>query len=461
MQIDITLTKKQREFDESIEDFPVTLYGGSRGGGKSYGLRAIMLKRRFEYPGSIGYIFRKTYPELEANHISPLFELYPGLKQYYNEGKKNLRLPNGSQLRFAVCESRKDLAKFQGREIHDLGIEEAGDWLFEHYELLRASNRSSVSHIKPRTILTANPGGIGHRWLKRLFIERKFETGENPKDYNFVAARVRDNPALLKADPHYATRLASIKNEMLRRAWLDGDWDVAAGQFFGELNRSIHMVKPFPIPPHWQWFGSYDYGYNHPASWGFWVCDEDGNIYRVKEIIEAKMRIDQQAKKVNEYIQSMIKTNQKKDKSIIFWAGHDCWAHKKAGDPTIAEEFQKHEIFLKRANIDRVQGASQMRMYLAHDTEPDGTRKGPRLFYFDTCEIGFDCLSRMTHNPDNPEDVLKVDAVDGDPFTGDDSYDEARYGIMSRPSIATVPKKKWRDRYDGYSESKESTWQTV
>jgi len=461
MEIRIVLTEKQSKFDRVIEKTPVVLYGGSRGGGKSFGLRSIMLKRRFQYPGSIGYIFRKTFPELEANHISPLFEQYPTLKKFYNEGKKTLRLPNGSQLRFAFCESKKDLAKFQGREIHDLAIEECGDWPYEHYELLRASNRSSLAHIKPRTILTANPGGVGHKWLKRLFIERRFEPPENPDDYAFISARVSDNPALAKADPQYASRLASIKNETLRRAWLYGDWDVSAGQFFDELSREVHMVKPFTIPPHWQWFGSYDYGYNHPASWGFWVCDEDGNIYRVKEIVQAKLRIDQQANLVNEYLQSMIKTNQKKDKSIVFWAGHDCWANKKAGDPTIAEDFSRHEIFMKRANIDRKQGASQVRMYLAHDKLPNGKRQGPRVFYFDTCEIGFDCLSRMTHNPDDTEDILKVDSVDGDPFTGDDSYDEARYGIMSRPGISLPVPKKRGASYDDYSSDRKSSWQTV
>ena len=456
-EIKFVFTRKQTEFERAIDKYPIVLYGGSRGGGKSHGLRLIMLKRRFLYPNSIGYLFRKTFPELESNHISPLFDQYPALREYYNEGKKTLRLPNGSQLRFAYCESRRDLHKFQGREIHDLAIEEAGEWAFDHYEFLRASNRSSLEHIPPRTFLTANPGGEGHRWLKRLFIERRYEGLENPSDYHFVSARVKDNPALMKADPDYERRLAQIKNEVLRRAWLEGDWDVAAGQYFSDFSRDVHVVEPFKIPPHWKWFGAYDYGYNHPAAWLFFVTDEDGNVYLVHEIVKAQMRIDEQATMINEFISKLIETNQKQSKSIVFEAGHDCWAKKKASDPTIAEDFSKLGVILRRANIDRKLGASRIRMYLAHDPN---TNKRPRVFIFKNCEITIDCISRMIHNPSDIEDVLKVDSVDGDPWTGDDAYDCFRYGLMSRPIISVKPKPKRRTTYDEAPDNRPS-WQTV
>jgi len=457
---EIPLTEKQWQFAESIEKHSVTLYGGAKGGGKSHGLRLIMLMRRLEYPGSIGYIFRRTFPELESNHISPLFEQFPELRQYYNEGKKTLRLPNGSQLRFAYCGPKKDLMKFQGREMHDLAIEEAGDWPHDYYDFLRTCNRSSRPHIKARTLLTGNPGGIGHKWLKRLFVERKYEGNEKPSDYNFIPALVSDNPALEKSDPDYKLRLSSLKNELLRRAFLYGDWDIQAGQFFNEFSRDIHVVKPFKIPRHWNWFGSYDYGFNHPSAWHFWVCDEDGNVYLVNEIVRAKMRIDEQITSVKEYLKKMTESGERNEGGIIFWAGHDCWAQKKGGDPTISEDFSKQGVLLRRANIDRKQGASQVRMYLAHKKFDDGKKEGPRVFIFSHCEITIDCLTRMTHNPDNVEDVLKVDAVDGDPMTGDDPYDCFRYGIMSRPTISNIPK---RDRGNSYDREEviRPSWRTV
>jgi hypothetical protein len=110
-----------------------------------------------------------------------------------------------------------------------------------------------------------------------------------------------------------------------------------------------------------------------------------------------------------------------------------------ASPPTIVEEFAKHEIYLQRAVIDRVQGASQLRNYLAWQNLASG-RTRPRLFIFNTCPITFDCLSRMQHDPLHVEDVLKVDATEGDPLTGDDAYDMIRYGLMSRPMLTDEPK---------------------
>lgn len=410
-----------------------------------------MLKRRFKYANSVGYIFRKNFAELEANHIAPLFAQFPGLREYYNDGKKTLRLPNGSELRFGYCEHERDLSKFQGREIHDLGIEEAGDWPEHFYEMLRASNRSSLSHIKPRTLLTGNPGGIGQQWLKRLFITKDFRENERAGDYHFISARVYDNPALMKADPQYETRLSSIKSETLRRAWLEGDWDVSAGVFFSELRRDIHLIEPFRIPSHWQWFGGYDYGYNHPAGFQWWVSDEDWNCYLVKEIIRAKMSLTEQGRLVADFEKDMIGSGQKRGSDTVFEAGHDCWAKKKSTDPTIAEdlldEFQKNKVncVLKQANINRKLGASNMRERI-RVFEKDG-KQTARLFIFNTCPLTWDCLTRMIHNPNDVEDVLKVDAYEGDPHTGDEGYDTARMALASRPALANKIEKPTLDRY--------------
>lgn len=419
MHIEIQFTPKQSEFDRAVEKYPYTCYAGSKGSGKSAGLRLIMLKRRILYPGSTGYIFRKTYAELERNHITPLLQQFSQLQQYYSATKKGLFLPNGSQLRFAFVEHKNQLTKFQGLDTDDLAIEEAGEWQFEHFEYLDTQKRSAKEGISPRTLLTGNPGGIGHQWIKRLFVQRKFRVVENPNHYYYVRAMVEDNPFIMKNDPDYVRRLEAISNETLRRAFRYGDWDIQAGQYFSEFSRDVHVVEPFKIPIHWKWFGAYDYGYNHPAAWLFFVTDEDGNVYLVHEIVKAQMRIDEQAKIVHEFISKMIETNQKKDKSIVFEAGHDCWAKKKASDPTIAEDFSKLGVVMRRANIDRKLGASQVRMYLAHDPKTD---KRPRLFIFKNCEITIDCISRMIHNPSDIEDVLKVDSVDGDPWTGDDCF---------------------------------------
>jgi phage terminase large subunit len=436
-ELKIYLQPKQKEFLQSIADWPVTFYGGAKGGGKSKGLRLIMIYRRFAHPGSHGAIFRRTYPELEGNHIRPLFEEFPALKEYYNESKKLLTLPNGSTLQFCHCQNETDVDLYQGREFHDLAIDEAGQWTEQMFRKLQGSNRSSKPGIKARTILTGNPGGIGHAWLKRIFVEKRFNERERPQDYNFIQALVDDNKALLENDPDYVHRLNTEPNEALRKAYRYGDWDIFAGQYFTELRREVHVVKPFAIPPHWNRFGAYDFGFNHPASFGWFAVDEDGNVYLYRHFKKAGLRVDQFAAELNKFDDTTMLS------PIV--AGWDCWAKKSVVSggtpPTIAEEFLNHNIIIKKANIDRVQGASQLRNYLAWQDLANG-RTQPKFFIFDNCIQVYETLARMQHDPDRVEDVLKVDATEGNIDTGDDDYDMVRYALMSRPLLtAQLPKK--------------------
>ena len=435
IELKISLQPKQKLFLKSIENNPVTFFGGAKGGGKSHGLRNIMLLRRFQYPGSTGAIFRRTYGELEGNHIRPMFQHFPELKEFWNEGKKLLTLPNGSTLQCCHCKNEIDVALYQGREFHDLAIDEAGQWTENMFKTLRGSNRSSIAGIKAKTILTGNPGGPGHKWLKRLFVERRFGERERPDDYHFIQALVDDNAALIDNDPDYVSRLESEPNEALRKAYRYGSWEVFAGQFFSEITREKHVVAPFSIPLHWNRFGAYDYGFNHPAAFGWFAVNEDGVVFQYRELVQAQLRVDQFAEKVNSFPDT-------KELQIIP-AGLDCWAKKNTittgTTPTIAEEFLKHGIVLSPAKIDRIQGASQVRNYLAW-RDLQSKSEEPRFKIFETCPISFDALTRMEHDPDRPEDVLKVDAIEGDPMSGDDAYDLVRYALMSRPMLSDPPK---------------------
>jgi phage terminase large subunit len=429
ISLETWLQPKQRDFEAAVQKYPITGFGGAKGGGKSYSLRNILLARRFSYPNSTGAIFRKSFPELEANHIRPLFAEHPALREYWNESKKLLSLPNGSTLQFSHCTNEQDVYLYQGRELNDLGIDEAGQWTEAMFRTLLGSNRSSISGIPARCALTFNPGGLGHGWIKRLFIDKRYNERERPGDYHFIQALIADNKALTDNDPDYVHRLNTETSEALRKAYLYGDWDILAGQFYNELSRDIHFIDPFPLPVHWQRFGAYDFGYNHPAAVGWFANDEDGNTYLYREYIQAGKRVDQLAEIINQHPDS---------KDITFTAGHDCWAKRSAvinaqqgTPPTVAEEFLSHGIFLKQAVIDRIAGAAHLRSYLA----PRGEHKKPRFYIFKTCPISYDTLSRMVHDPNRVEDVLKQDAVEGDPTTGDDAYDMIRYGLMSRPLL--------------------------
>lgn len=454
-EIRISLTQKQTEFDKAIEKTENILYGGSKGGGKSHGLREIMLKRRIQYSKSRGVIFRKTYPELYNNHINPLLTKFPILKQFYKQDNKEITLPNGSVLMFRHCEHEKDLEKHQGVEYQDLAIEEAGEWPEHWFHYLKGSNRSSNPAIPVRCLLTGNPGGIGHKWLKRLFIDRNFREGiENPKDFAFIPAKVSDNPALMKNDPNYVNRLKLNKNEQLVKAYLEGSWDIQAGQFFDMVSRETHMCDPFEIPSHWKKMGMFDYGYNHPAAFLWLASDTDGDVYVYREYVKAGKRPEEIALDLLEYPDTL--------KLGSIPSGHDCWS-KQAGAPSIEEkmrEASKGKIILHKANIERVLGAQQVRDYLVLRQSKDGIKK-PRLIFFRNCPITFDCITRMTHDDKKPEDVMKVDAEDGDPYTGDDPYDALRHGLMDRPRLSYDPKPpKRRDYYDREN-AKVPSWTSI
>ena len=451
-EIRIALQPKQTQFDRLLKTTENVFFGGAKGGGKSHGLREIMLKRRFEIPGSEGVIFRKTWTEVRDNHIDPLLEKFTVLKPLYSATKKEINLPNGSSLLFRHCEHEKDLKKFQGQEYHDLAIEEAGEWPEQWFQTLKGSNRSSKAGIQPRCLLTGNPGGIGHKWLKRLFVQRNFRENEIPENYAFVPALVYDNAALMKNDPGYIARLRANNNPMLVDAYLHGSWDIMAGQFFDNVSRETHLIKPFEIPDHWERMGAFDSGYNHPAAFIWMAVDTDGNVYIYREYCRSRRRTEEIYQDLAEFPDTFKLTSG-------IPSGWDCWA-KHGGGPSVEEKISEasgHRLNLHKACIDRIPGAQQVRDYLA--VRENGK---PRLFIFQTCPMTFDTLSRMTHDTKNPEDVLKVDASDGDPWTGDDLYDALRMGLMDRPKIAMEPPKpRRRPDYDRGDRGGSTSWQTV
>mgnify|MGYP000549770706 FL=1 len=187
----------QKQFLEDTHRF--IAFGGARGGGKSWAVRVKAVLLALKYPGIKIMIVRKTYPELRANHITPLKELV-GKTAVFKETAKEFLFKNGSVIKLGYCRNIKDLDRYQGTEVDVLFLDEATQLTEEQYDRFKACVRG-VNGFPKRVYLTCNPGGVGHAFVKRLFIDRAYKTGENPDDYVFYKSLVTDNAALMENDP--------------------------------------------------------------------------------------------------------------------------------------------------------------------------------------------------------------------------------------------------------------------
>ena len=279
---------RQQEFLRCRKKY--VAFGGARGGGKSWAVRTKAKLLALHYPGIRLLLVRRTYQELEANHIRFLRQELAGLAEYRATARQFV-FPNGSVLDFGYCAADGDMDRYQGAEYDVIFLDEATqlkeEWLRQFAACLRG-----VNEFPKRLYYTCNPGGPGHSYIKRLFIDRRFQAGETPDDYVFIPAKVTDNRALLKKQPDYLRQLEALPRR-LRDAWLEGKWDVFQGQVFQEFTndpahyqdrRFTHVIAPFDIPREWPVYRSYDFGYAKPFSCGWWAVDYDGVIYRILEL---------------------------------------------------------------------------------------------------------------------------------------------------------------------------------
>lgn len=422
------------------------LYGGAAAGGKSDALLYDGLQQ-IGHPNYKALLLRRSFPELREL-IDRSMETFPRLGGKWNEQQKRWTFPSGAIYEMGYCETYADVMRYQGQEYTWIGFDEIGHIYEERiWTFLMSRNRSGAKGLERYMRASANPGGPGHGWLKRRFIstcrpdgtpyEIRMRTGET-MTRAFYQAFLKDNPTILQNDPGYASRLEMLPD--VEYKWLaEGDWNAGAGMALGDFNRDKHYIEPFEIPKHWTYFGSFDWGYNHPFSFGLFACDEDGNTYLVESVQGRKLKPDEIVHRITDTLRE--KGYDPRSLSHIA-AGHDCWADRKArGElvPTIAEQFYELGMELSKANISRISGVQNLRRYLSWKT-PDGTESTPKFRIFKSLANArvVECLESRVSDPDNIEDVLKTDASD-DGEGGDDTYDMVRYGLASRPYSATPP----------------------
>ena len=241
--------------------------------------------------------------------------------------------------------------------------------------------------------LTCNPGGVGHIWVKRLFIDKDYTENENPEDYKFIPALVYENEYIMKNDPDYVKALESLPEDR-KKAMLYGDWDIFEGQFFTEFKRSVHVIEPFEIPKDWYIYFVMDYGLDMLA--GYWIAvDYNNHAYVFREVYQPNLLVSQ----ARDLIKSMTNEN-----VYIYLAPPDLWnRHKETGKST-ADIFAEGGIDLYKTNNDRIQGWLQMKEWLKVYKDEQSC-DAARLKIFSTCKNLIRCLPQLQHDEKKIGDV--------------------------------------------------------
>lgn len=420
-------------------------YGGARGGGKSYAMRSKLIMLALYYAGIQILLLRRTFPELRENHILAMRAMLNGIAAY-RDTNKEFTFPNGSRIKLGYLQTDADVLQYQGQAYEVIGMDEATQFTEYQYaamtECCRLSGTMRDDFI-PRMYFTCNPGGVGHAWVKRLFIDRRYREGENPDDYRFIPAKVYDNRFLMENNPEYIATLEALPPRR-RAAMLEGKWDVFDGQFFDCFvddpahyadGIHTHVIDPLSATDMdgWTITRSFDWGYSKPFACQWWACDYSDRVYNIAELYGTTGEPDVGVRWDDEKIFREIAAF---EKSHSLLAGKNIYAG--VADPSIwdasrgvsiAEVAERCGVGFVKGDNARIAGWQQMIRRMAFDAEGR-----PKLYIFRNCKHFIRTLPELIHSKTTPEDI---------DTTGEDHLaDAARYFCQSRPVQPVMPKEQ-------------------
>lgn len=431
----------QEEFLASDEQ--EVLYGGAAGGGKSYAMLADPM-RYFNNKNFRGLLVRRTndeLKELKQKSKELYFQAFPEAR--WSERDSQWTFPSGATLWMTYLEKDDDVLRYQGQSFTWIGFDELTQYPTAYpWNYLRSRLRSTDPSLPLYMRATANPGGPGHMWVKKMFIDphrpneafwaTDIETGQTlvyPEHdplgrggqplfkRKFIPAKLYDNP-YLTLDGSYERNLLSLP-EIQRRRLLEGDWNASEGAAFPEFMTSVHVVEPFEIPKSWMRFRSCDYGYSTYSAVLYFAVDPNyGTLYVYRELYVSKHTAQDLA--------DLIKKTELEagDKIRIGVLDSSTWHQRGHRGPSIAEEMILRGVHWRpsdRSQGSRIAGKNEIHKLLKYDPNIDR----PGLLIFDTCRQLIQDLASIPSDPNGGEDV--------DPkYTSDHTYDALRYGVMSR-----------------------------
>ena len=390
-------------------------FGGARGPGKTHAMFAqLVLDDCQRYPGLKCLILRKIGKAVRESLEDLRIKLLSQIGHSYNRSSGIFSFPNDSRVVLGHYSNERDIDNYLGLEYDVIGVEEATTLTIAKYRSIRTCCRTSRPRWRPRTYSNANPGGVGHGWYKDRFIipwRRGTEVSTT-----FIPATFRDNVFL---DKGYVEVLDSLVGWQ-KRAWMNGDWDVAAGQYFTSFG-SVHMVEPQPIPEWQEVWLAMDYGYTHPTAVLLITKNSEGHITVVDEYSASRRLPELHSAMIREMLE---RWGIREERIRQFLIGQDAYSKDQEGR-TVVDSYEDCGWQLTPANMSRIRGATEIIRRLG-DVEAG---VAPTISINRNCTGLIETISRMQHDPHRPEDVLKVDA-DGEGVGGDDFYDVLRYGIL-------------------------------
>lgn len=446
---------KQWEFYRATSRY--VCYGGAKGGGKSHAVRTKGFGGALDYPGIRILMMREHYPELEQNLIAPMLKMVPAELASYNSTTHTMSFWNGSYIKFGHWNGEQSESEYNGLEFDWIFIDEATQFTERAFRFLGGCLRG-VNEIPKRMYLTCNPGGVGHRWVKRLFIDRNYKTdseneeeNENPEDYTFIFATVDDNTALMNSPggAGYKQFLANLP-ENIRNAYRYGDWNVLGGNYFPEFSEAVHVCKRFQLPKHWQLYRAFDYGLDKFCCYWFAV-DEDGRSWCYREVTGKDLIVQDAAEK-------LLDASPKNERYMTTYAPPDMWSRQKDTGKTMAAKFMECGVALARSDNNRVQGHMAMKSMLAPGMVHDpyvrkmfpGKDTLPMLMFFPDCKDIVSDIQDIQADEKNPNDCAK------NPHEVTHSVDGVRYYCVMRTMPAEAVFEVDQDDFEEEEEDYES-----
>jgi len=422
-KLNLKITSRQNAFINA-DAFEV-LYGGAAGGGKSYGQLIDAFLYAMRYPRSKQIIFRRTYPELEKSLIRVSQSLFPRKVYSYHRTVHTGTFINGSLIDFAYCDNEDDVYKYQSAEYDVIRFDELTHFTESMYVYLISRCRGANNY--PKSIKsTTNPGGIGHSWVKKRFIDLGAPDTVykvNGVTRTFIPAKLSDNRFLLESDPDYIKRLNTL-DDRDRRALLEGEWELDEGKFFESFDKNIHTVRPFEPDRDLYRYIALDYGLDMLAALKIAV-DRYGRAYVIDEVYEGKdnggegLIVSQASQRIKELCGN--------DDIRAIFAPPDLWNRQKDSGKSIAQLFYDNGIKLTKVSGARVSGWLALKEWLKVVTGEDG-QKTSRLVVFDNCKNLIRTMNALQCDSQNPSDCARY------PHELTHAPDALRYFIAGNPT---------------------------